>query len=834
MTPLGSPRTPSGSRLSCRCVLVLVLGAALIAGPLWAEPVEASDPEELGVLLVVDTSGSMNREDGQGRVRIDGARSSLMTFLRAVPEDARVGVRAYPQGSPRGDDGCSPGRLVYGVERLDVEKASAEIRSLTAEGNTPTSAALRAAADDLRGAGLDGGTIVLVSDGESNCGPPPCDVAADLADDGYQLTVHTIGFQISEGGRDELSCIAEVTGGRHVDVDDAEELSAELEGLASARLELRISAPTEVRSAVGAEDDGTVAITAMVSVADSRAARDVQATLVYDAQRSPGDVQPRRRLGNLNPGEETSVTWSFRPGLELEERTVRYRVVVTAANAGEQERSGTIRLLPDVSLDDAGPILADARRVAILGDSFSSGEGAGAYDRRTTTAANGCHRSPLTYGAALFPEVDLFACSGATTSDLLYRNARNDGEPAQVEQLRAGGVYDAVLMTIGGNDIGFAQIIAACVIRPECHESVERRQFDECRGMTRAECREARSVTLEEVFLENLSALPADLRRSYRAIDDVLNSPEALQQRGEPAPLIVMAYPSLMPINAPARGRCSAPLSPSEMAFAQRVVQALNRTLAAVVDQMRDEGRPVYFVNDVEEAFQPDGTYCDPDPYVNLLNSAAIAYGLSVGSAAQTPVMDLLVPFPDDPALRSMQEMLHPNARGYEAMTAALLRWSVSDQAREPVIRGDVPLSGYWQVRHDLERLIPMPQLSETLTPGGTGLVSLDGFAPDSHLELRLRSNATLLTTARTDADGRADLAFQVPQEVAIGHHELEVTGLDSDGIAVALRTPVQVQRDRPWLIYVLWLATGVALPTAGWLCLTGRRRTARGESLVP
>ena len=815
-----------------RYLLVLVaLVAVAVAGSLGigpaAGPAGASDLDDLGVLLVVDTSGSMDREDGQGRIRIDGARVSLMAFLRAIPDGARVGVRAYPQGAPADVDGCSPGELVLGVGPLSVQRASAEVRSLTADGNTPTSAALRAAADDLRGAGLDGGTIVLVSDGESNCGPPPCDVAEELTADGFQLTVHTIGFQISERGRDELFCIAETTGGRYVDVEDSDELSAELEGLASARLELQVSAPMEVRGAVGSEEDGTVAITATVSAADGRPARDVQATLIYDAQRSPGDVRPRRRLGNLNPGAATSVTWSFRPPLDLQERTVRYRVVVTAANAGEQERSGRIRLMPGVSLDDAGPLLADAQRVAILGDSFSSGEGAGSYEQRTTTASNGCHRSPLTYAASLFEEVDLLACSGAVTSDLLYPNARNDGEAAQVDQLRSGGAYDAALMTIGGNDIGFASIIAACIIRLQCHETVERVEFVDCRGMTSFECREARSLTLEDVFWDDVTALPADLRRSYRAVEDALNSPEALEERGAPAPLIVMAYPSLMPINAPARGRCSVPLGPSEMAFAQRVVQALNTTIALVVEELRDEGRPVYFVQDVEDAFQPDGTYCDPNPYVNLLDADAIAYRLSVGTAANIPVADLLVPFPDDPTLRGMQEMLHPNAQGYAAMTAALLRWTASEEAREPVVRGDVPPSAYWQQRRNLEDLSPAPALPESLSVGGAESLSVDGFAPDSHLEVRLRSNPRLLLATRTDAEGRANLAFQVPHDVTVGRHELEIRGADHNGEPLSLRVPIEVTRDRPWPVFILWAATGITLSGVISIHLTGRRRDA-------
>lgn len=108
-----------------------------------------------------------------------------------------------------------------------------------------------------------------------------------------------------------------------------------------------------------------------------------------------------------------------------------------------------------------------ARRYVALGDSYSSGEGSGRYYRRTDTAANACHRSPLAYAPLLDQSrrslrlTDFVACSGATTHDLYAPNHSYAGEPAQLTALTTR--TKVVTLTIGGNDLGFTEIVGACL-----------------------------------------------------------------------------------------------------------------------------------------------------------------------------------------------------------------------------------------------------------------------------------------------------------------------------------------------------------------------------------
>jgi lysophospholipase L1-like esterase len=100
-----------------------------------------------------------------------------------------------------------------------------------------------------------------------------------------------------------------------------------------------------------------------------------------------------------------------------------------------------------------------------LGDSYSAGEGA--YQISADLSPdNRCHRTSQAYFHAIadtFPfrtGSQFWACSGATTDDVLRGG---DGEPPQIDRVTAG--TSLVTLSIGGNDVGFARVLAGCVVR---------------------------------------------------------------------------------------------------------------------------------------------------------------------------------------------------------------------------------------------------------------------------------------------------------------------------------------------------------------------------------
>jgi lysophospholipase L1-like esterase len=100
---------------------------------------------------------------------------------------------------------------------------------------------------------------------------------------------------------------------------------------------------------------------------------------------------------------------------------------------------------------------AAATGYVALGDSYSSGLGAGGY----LSSGGGCKRStkayPYLWAAANDPSsFDFTACSGARTGDVLA---------SQLGPLGAG--TGLVSVTVGGNDAGFADVMTTCILQSD-------------------------------------------------------------------------------------------------------------------------------------------------------------------------------------------------------------------------------------------------------------------------------------------------------------------------------------------------------------------------------
>ncbi|GAB3648048.1 VWA domain-containing protein [Streptomyces sparsus] len=228
--------------------------AALAAGALPASAAVApAEPEKPAippkVELVLDVSGSMRAADVDGRTRMAAAKHAFNEVIDAVPEGVHFGIRTLG-ADYRGDDkkrGCVDSAQLYPVGEVDRTEAKTAVATLAPTGWTPIGYALRGAVQDL-GTGEGTRRIVLITDGEDSCGlPDPCDVARELAASGTHLTVDTLGLTGDAEVREQLSCIAEATGGTYTAVQDTEQLSDRLQQLVrrSAETPVRDPAPVE-------------------------------------------------------------------------------------------------------------------------------------------------------------------------------------------------------------------------------------------------------------------------------------------------------------------------------------------------------------------------------------------------------------------------------------------------------------------------------------------------------------------------------------------------------------------------------------------------------------
>ncbi|AYN38695.1 VWA domain-containing protein [Streptomyces dangxiongensis] len=207
----------------CALLAALTAGIAFPAGAVADETEQAAPKVE----LVLDVSGSMRTRDIDGGTRMAAAKQAFNEVLDATPEEVRLGIRTLG-ANYRGNDrkeGCKDTEQLYPVGPLDRTDAKTAVATLAPTGWTPIGPALLKAAADLNG-GDGTRRIVLISDGEDTCQPlDPCEVAREIAAKGIGLTIDTLGLVPDAKTRDQLSCIADATGGTYTSVRHKEELT---------------------------------------------------------------------------------------------------------------------------------------------------------------------------------------------------------------------------------------------------------------------------------------------------------------------------------------------------------------------------------------------------------------------------------------------------------------------------------------------------------------------------------------------------------------------------------------------------------------------------------
>lgn len=210
-------------------------------------------------MLILDASGSMKTSDADGQTRLAAAKDAAQMFSVAVPSDAELGFMVYGTevgNSPEEREaGCKDVKTLLPVEKGNVTKIPEEVGKVEASGHTPMGPALKQAAKELPEDGER--SIVLVSDGEDTCAPPPvCEVAKDLKKEGIDLTINTVGFLVDSKARKELECIAEAGGGEYMDAKDTVSLADSMKRLTTRTAQ---TTETEAEEISGGDDYSSAA-----------------------------------------------------------------------------------------------------------------------------------------------------------------------------------------------------------------------------------------------------------------------------------------------------------------------------------------------------------------------------------------------------------------------------------------------------------------------------------------------------------------------------------------------------------------------------------------------
>lgn len=802
-------RAATALAVACVCTLTAALATSTHATAQASPPAAVRAAATTGaggytpVMVVMDTSGSMSQPVRSGEVpKIDAARAAVNAAATAVGPNQQFGVIAYPGASrASGSSSCPAGDVVVPLGTPDPSRIAAAVRRLAANGETPTSAALEHASELLTASGAQESMAVVVSDGEANCGPPVCETAKKLLAQGVQVTIHTVGFDIASNAdaQEDLRCVAEATGGIYSDASDALALQQAILRAAASYLELDAPVPAQVYAVTGSSAGLGTDVNITVTNTGQQQASDVQVSLDF-AKDKRGGMLPMDKtvhsVGNLAPGAARTVTFRLRPSQDTVGAELSWVAAATTADGRGAQANGVTKVLDASSA--VGEVLAVDGPVVVVGDSYSSGEGAGDYLTGDAGGPKGaaCHRSNKAYAAVLFgaQKVTNLACSGAVTSQYGTFEQMSSGTEVELQSRQLRKLVDGddppelVLLTFGGNDIGFGDVVTHCFIWLNC------------------------GGNWGQAKLETVPEIAGSLSRVYEQIDDQVNSPDVIARRGgKPARIIVLPYVRITPMDdEQAPDGCFVGFSTAEVKYMNQLLNKLNATIRRAVQVQVDAGRPFYFPEDVIDAFQPDHTICDPRERQYARTWQKVLLEDSTNAKVRLVAYGAIAP-------ERKQELAHPNANGYTAEARALAGWSQHTKLRpvtgkplwDPLPISDHPVLGGIDIG-----------AGQLQPAGGTVTIQGSGFEPGSTVLIRLQSVSRTVGTATAGQDGSVQARTPIPYTTAVGKHHVVLSGFAADGSYREESHPIRVLPQLTGLALMVML---IGLVLIGYWAWTSR-----------
>nr|WP_202513116.1 SGNH/GDSL hydrolase family protein [Streptomyces sp. SID3343] len=248
-----------------------------------------------------------------------------------------------------------------------------------------------------------------------------------------------------------------------------------------------------------------------------------------------------------------------------------------------------------------------------LGDSYAAGVKIPAI---VPTAPKGCSRSESNYAHLVARQkqiTDLVdaTCGGARTPDMTVGQQTEGAPPPQFDALRP----DTTLVTlgVGGNDIGFGEIVTTCVLSSGNKASAQ-------------PCTDKYTAGGADQLAQRIADTGPKVAANIAGV----------KQHSPKARILVVGYPSILPDS----GSCPAqvPIAEGDLPYLRKIVPALNGMLAKEAAEQGAEFVDTYTPTLGHDVCQPVGT-----KYIEGIK-------------------------PESPGAP-----VHPNALGQEAMSKAVL-----------------------------------------------------------------------------------------------------------------------------------------------------------------
>lgn len=392
-----------------------------------------------------------------------------------------------------------------------------------------------------------------------------------------------------------------------------------------------------------------------------------------------------------------------------------------------------------------------ALKVAIVGDSYISGEGSFGYlkgtDVHDPSAKNLCHRSVSSWAyqvgqrLAAFrlnsshPQLKSFACSGATTYDVTHGQYTEASQISQLEDFNADGgrPVDVVFAGIGGNDAGFKSIIETCAA----------------------------------IMCLNSGWMDGRLQAAWDAASNVETTLEQIKRAAPHATVFLTGYPGIVD---PPGGDCQE----LGLTSVERAVLSASRYTGAL-EQMAgglriDEHEQAWLNNSMLPALNHDLSLAAAEAGVRWIDPHGWFKGHPICS--DYPFANGLMPGDDFPSQKPIfgNESFHPNPDGYAEM-AAQIEFGYGAEFRPD----DNPPASPQGIHHDVPGIEngTMVIHGSMQAWGDQGQVTIQGSSSGTNVVLGMYSSPTLLGRGTVGADGTVSIPYEIPAGLYQGLHTI-------------------------------------------------------------
>jgi Ca-activated chloride channel family protein len=178
----------------------------------------ASPPKPSNVVILIDVSSTMAIAY-QGKTRYDWAKLFTVDFIRQLPKGTNVTIRLFGhKGGPSKKDkdaSCRQTQEIYRAGPTSNSKLMGNFSKVGPTGWSPLVEALRASMEELKKHQLPRveNKIYVVADSSDTCGADLSQQITDIRSSKLGVMVNVVGINVPAKDENELTQLAEATGG---------------------------------------------------------------------------------------------------------------------------------------------------------------------------------------------------------------------------------------------------------------------------------------------------------------------------------------------------------------------------------------------------------------------------------------------------------------------------------------------------------------------------------------------------------------------------------------------------------------------------------------------